>query len=116
MSSKASATVTLSSYRNKKSITRYYKLGTSKPSKPSKPTTNTPSGWSTTESTYTNGSTNSLYFCYLIEFSDGTYTYSAVNKSSSYQVSKAAYNDATTKNYGIASTPKQWILRYAIGV
>ena len=91
MTSKASAIVTLSSYRDTKSITRYYMLASSTPNKP---TTNPPSGWSTAEPTYTSGSTNSLYYCDLIEFSDGTYTYSAVNKSSSYQTSKEAYTAA----------------------
>lgn len=93
MSSKASAMVTLSCYRDTKSITRYYKLGTSTPIKP---TTNPPSGWTTTEPSYTSGSTNSLYFCDLIEFSDGTYTYSSVSKSSSYEASKEAYNKAVS--------------------
>ena len=81
MGSKASAMVTLSSYRDTKSITRYYKLGSSTPSKP---TAKPPSGWMTSEPTHTSGSTASLYFCDLIDFSDGTYTYTAVNKSSSY--------------------------------
>lgn len=93
MASKASAMVTLSCYRDTNSITRYYKLGTSTPTKP---TTKPPSGWSTTEPSYTSGSTNSLYLCDLIEFSDGTYTYSAVNKSSSYEAAKDAYNKAVS--------------------
>lgn len=91
MASKATATVTLSSYRDTKSVTRYYQLNSSTPSKP---TTKPPSGWTTAEPTYTSGSITSLYFCDLIEFSDGTYTYSAVNKSSSYQAAKEAYNAA----------------------
>lgn len=91
MGSKANATITLSSYRDMKSVTRYYQLSSSTPSKP---TTKPPSGWSTAEPTYTSGSTLSLYFCDLIEFSDGTYAYSAVNKSSSYQAAKEAYTAA----------------------
>ena len=91
MGSKASAMVTLSCYRDTKSITRYYKLSSSAPAKP---TTKPPSGWTTAEPTYTSGSTTPLYFCDLIEFSDGTYTYSAVNKSSSYQASHEAYTAA----------------------
>lgn len=91
MASKASATVTLSCYRDTQSITRYYKLSTSVPAKP---TTKPPSGWTDTEPSYTSGSTNSLYFCDLIIFSDGTYAYSAVNKSSSYQAAKEAYTAA----------------------
>lgn len=88
MGSKASAAVTLSCYRDTKSIIRYYQLNTSTPSKP---TVKPPSGWSTAEPAYTSGSTKSLYYCDLIEFSDGTFTYSAVNKSSSYQASQEAY-------------------------
>lgn len=91
MGTKASAAVTLSCYRDTQSITRYYKLDTSAPAKP---TANPPSGWSTAEPTYTSGSTKTLYFCDLIAFSDGTYTYSAVNKSSSYQAAKEAYTAA----------------------
>lgn len=91
MGSKASAMVTLSSYRDTQGVTRYYKLSSSIPSKP---TTKPPSGWVTTEPAYTSGSTTPLYFCDLIEFSDGTYTYSAVNKSSSYTASQEAYTAA----------------------
>lgn len=91
MGSKANATITLSSYRDTKSVTRYYQLNSSIPSKP---TAKPPSGWSIAEPTYTSGSTTSLYYCDLIEFSDGTYAYSAVNKSSSYQAAKEAYTAA----------------------
>lgn len=88
MTRKATAMVTLSSYRDTKSVTRYYQLSLSTPTKP---TTKPPSNWSTTEPTYTTGNTSSLYYCDLIEFSDGSYTYSAVNKSSSYQAAKESY-------------------------
>lgn len=94
MSIKASASVTLSSYRDTEAVTRYYKLVSSTASAPSKPTTNPPSGWDDTEPSYTNGSTNTLYFCDLTEFSDGTWAYSAVSKSSSYEAAKEAYNKA----------------------
>ena len=94
MSIKASASVTLSSYRDTEAITRYYKLVSSTASAPSKPTTNPPSGWDDTEPSYTSGSTNTLYFCDLTEFSDGTWAYSAVSKSSSYEAAKEAYNKA----------------------
>ena len=94
MSIKASASVTLSSYRDTEAVTRYYKLVSSTASAPSKPTTNPPSGWDDTEPSYTSGSTNTLYFCDLTEFSDGTWAYSAVSKSSSYEAAKEAYNKA----------------------
>lgn len=94
MAVKASATVTLSSVVDVKSVWRYYKLQASTLSKPSKPTTNPPSGWTTTEPSYTNGSTNSLYFCDLTVFCDNTFVYSDVSLSSSYEAAKAAYNKA----------------------
>lgn len=74
-----------------KSVTRYYILQSSAPSKP---TTNPPDGWTTTEPTYTSGSTDSLYFCDLTTFSDGTWAYSTVSKSSSYEAAKEAWNKA----------------------
>lgn len=94
MAVKASATITLSSVVDVKSVWRYYKLQASTLSKPSKPTTNPPSGWTTTEPSYTSGSTNSLYFCDLTVFCDGTFSYSDVSLSSSYEAAKAAYNKA----------------------
>ena len=94
MAVKASATVTLSCYRDTKSVTRYYKLQSSTASAPSKPTSNPPSGWNDSEPSYSSGSTNTLYFCDLTEFSDGTWAYSAVSKSSSYEAAKEAYNKA----------------------
>lgn len=94
MAIKASCTVTLSCYRDTQSVTRYYKLQSSTASAPSKPTTKPPSGWSDSEPSYTSGSTNTLYFCDLSVFSDGTWAYSTVSKSSSYEAAKEAYNKA----------------------
>lgn len=94
MSVKASATVTLSCYRDTLSITRYYRLQSSTLTAPSKPSAKPPSGWTDTEPSYTSGSTNTLYFCDLTVFSDGTWMYSNVSKSSSYEAAKAAYNKA----------------------
>ena len=78
------------------SVIWYYKLQASTAAKPAKPTTVTPSGWSTTEPTYTEGSTNSLYICQKTTFSDGTFEYSDVSLSSSYEAAKLAYNKAQT--------------------
>lgn len=94
MTVKASASITLSCYRDTQSIIRYYKLQSSTATAPSKPTTNPPSGWTDTEPSYTSGSTNTLYFCDLTAFSDGTWSYSTVSKSSSYEAAKEAYNKA----------------------
>ena len=97
MAIKASATITLSAVRDLQSCTRYYLLQSSTSTKPAKPTTNPPGGsWVTAEPTYTSGSTNSLYFCDLNVFSDGSFAYSDVSLSSSYEAAKAAYNKAVT--------------------
>ena len=97
MAIKASATVTLSSIRDLQSCTRYYLLQSSTLSPPAKPTTKPPGGsWTTTEPSYTSGSTNSLYFCDLNVFTDGDFAYSDVSLSSSYEAAKAAYNLAQT--------------------
>lgn len=94
MAVKASVTITISKYRDTSSITRYYKLQASTASKPAKPTTLTPSGWTDTEPTYTSGSTNTLYFVDRYVFSDGTFQYTEVSKSTSYEAAKEAYNKA----------------------
>lgn len=74
---------------------RYYLLQASTLSPPNKPTQNPPGGsWSDAEPSYTSGSTNTLYFVDLTVFSDGTWSYSAVSKSSAYEAAKEAYNKA----------------------
>lgn len=103
MAIKATCSVTLSVYRDTESITRYYKLQSSTATAPEKPTTNPPSGWTDTEPSYTSGSTNTLYFCDLTEFSDGTWAYSTVSKSSSYEAAKEAYNKAVTVETRVAT-------------
>ena len=95
MAVKASATISLSCVVDVQSTTRYYLLQASTLSKPSKPTANPPAGsWTDTEPGYTSGSTNSLYFTDLTVFSDGTWAYSSVSLSSSYEAAKEAYNKA----------------------
>lgn len=94
MAVKASAIITLSHLVDIVSTTRYYKLQSSTAAAPSKPTANPPSGWSKTEPTYTAGSTNTLYFVDCTVFSNATFAYSDVSKSSSYEAAKEAYNKA----------------------
>ena len=94
MAVKASATITLSHLVDIVSTTRYYKLQSSTAAAPSKPTANPPSGWSKTEPTYTAGSTNTLYFVDCTVFSNATFAFSDVSKSSSYEAAKEAYNKA----------------------
>lgn len=74
---------------------RYYLLQASNLSAPNKPTQNPPGGnWDDTEPSYTSGSTNTLYFVDLTVFSDGTWAYSSVSKSSAYEAAKEAHNKA----------------------
>lgn len=95
MAVKASAHITLSLVVEIEAYYRYYLLQASPLSKPSKPTTNPPGGsWTDAEPTYTAGSTNSLYFVDLTVFSNGTWSYSEVSLSSSYEAAKEAYNKA----------------------
>ncbi len=97
MAVKAKAEITLATIRDVQSVTRYYLLQSSTSSIPSKPTANPPGGsWVKTEPSYTSGSTNSLYFTDLTVFSDGTFVYSDVSLSSSYEAAKAAYNKAVS--------------------
>jgi hypothetical protein len=94
---KAKAEITMFNVKDVKSVTKYYLLQSSTSSVPSKPTSNPPGGnWITTEPSYTTGSTNTLYFVDLTIMSDGSFSYSAVSKSSSYEAAKAAYNKAVS--------------------
>lgn len=104
MAVKASISITISCYRDTEKITRYYKLQSSTASAPVKPITNPPSGWTDAEPSYTTASTDTLYFCDLSEFSDGTYSYSTVSKSSSYEAAKEAWNKADNAQNAADST------------
>lgn len=105
MATKANATITLFDVVDIDSTTWYYLLQSSTASPPPKPTTATPSSdWKTTEPAYTEGSTNTLYTVMKTTYSDETFEYSDVSKSSSYEAAKAAYNKAiaaakTATNY-----------------
>lgn len=95
MAVKATAFVTLSCVVDVSACYRYYLLQSSTKTKPAKPTAKPPGGsWTDVEPTYTAGSTNSLYLVDLTVFSDGTFAYSAVSLSSSYEAAKAAWNKA----------------------
>jgi hypothetical protein len=97
MAVKARAEITLSAVRDVQATYRYYLLQSSTLSKPSKPTARPPGGsWNDTEPSYTSGSTNSLYLVDCTVFSDGSFAYSEVSLSSSYEAAKAAYNKAQT--------------------
>ena len=96
MAVKAKATITISRIVDIQSVTRYYLLQSSTASAPSKPTANPPGGnWVTVEPAFQNGTTYTLYFVDLTIFTNGTYSYSAVSKSSSYEAAKEAWNKAS---------------------
>lgn len=96
MAIKGSATVTLSQYRDTKSVTRYYKLQLSSLAAPDKPTNvkpdETPAGWSKSEPAC--DITMTLYTVDITVFSDGTTYVSDVSKSTSYEAAKEAWNKA----------------------
>ena len=95
MAVKASSNITLYHVIDVASVTIYYLLQSSTANPPAKPTTDNPGGnWTTTEPTYTEGSTNTLYTVTKTKFSDGTFEYTPVSKSSSYEAAKNAYNKA----------------------
>lgn len=97
MAVKASCSITISVERIVDATYRFYKLQSSTAAVPAKPTSITtlpPSGWSNTEPSYTDGSTNSLYTVDLTVFTDGTFSYTDVSLSTSYEAAKTAYNKA----------------------
>ena len=95
MAVKATSAITLSTVVDVTATFRYYLLQSSTLNPPSKPTSKPPGGnWTDTEPAYTSGSTNTLYFTDLTVFSDGTWSYSSVSRSSSYEAAKEAYNRA----------------------
>lgn len=106
MAVKAQAQVTLSQTVDVSGVTRHYLIQASTATKPAKPTVKSPTGWTTTEPTYTTGSTKSLYACDETVFSDGTWTYSDVSLSSSYEAAKAAYNKAVAAQKTAAALSK----------
>ena len=113
MAVKASAIITLSHLVDIVSTTRYYKLQSSTAAAPSKPTANPTSGWSKTEPTYTAGSTNTLYFVDCTVFSNATFAFSDVSKSSSYEAAKEAYNKAQAAEKA-TETVKQELTDYKV--
>lgn len=80
---------------------RYYMLQSSSSAAPSKPTANPPAGWSDTEPAYVSGSTNTLYFVDCNIYSDKTFSFSEVSKSSTYEAAKDAWNKANNAQESI---------------
>lgn len=102
---KASAQITISKVIDIYACYRYYKLQSSTLAKPNKPTKNPPDGWSDTEPSYVSGSTNTLYFVDCNVYSDMTFSFSEVSKSSSYEAAKDAWNKANNAQNTADSKP-----------
>lgn len=95
MAVKAKAEITISRIVDIEKVTRYYLLQSSTSATPSKPTANPPGGsWTTTEPAFGSDTTKTLYFVDLTVMTNGTFSYSAVSKSSSYEAAKEAWNKA----------------------
>jgi len=110
---KARDDVTLAAVTDVDYARRYYLLQASTLEAPAAPTVNPPGGdWVTAEPTYTEGSTNSLYTVDLTVFSDGTFDYSVVSLSSSYEASKTAYNKAVAAQSAATSAANQATAQY----
>ena len=113
---KAKAEITISRIVDIASTTTYYKLQASNLAAPAIPTVNPPpAGWVTTEPTYTAGSTNTLYFVDLTVFTNNSFSYSAVSRSSSYEAAKAAYNKATSVETSVKALEKEVELKVDAG-
>lgn len=116
MAVKASASVTLSKTVDVSGVTRYYQLVASTASAPAKPTTNPPaSAWTSKEPGYDGTTTNTLYFTDMTVLSDGTFSFSDVSKSSSYEAAKQAYNKATTAQTTANASLSKVVVEYAVG-
>lgn len=107
MTVKARDDVTLANINDVTASIRYYQLKASTASAPTAPTVYpAPSPWVTTEPSYSDGATNSLYTVDVTVFSDGSFDYSTVSLSSSYEAAKAAWNKAQAAQ-SAASTAHQ---------
>lgn len=110
MAIRAKADITISRIIDIKSVTRYYLLQSSSSASPTKPTTNPPaSSWAATEPAYTSGATSTLYFVDCTVFTNGTFSYSDVSKSSSYEAAKEAYNKAKSVETRIVSAETKYL-------
>ena len=114
MAVKARDQVTVAVSVDVASVDNYYKLQASTATPPTRPTTASPSGWTTTEPTYDGTSTNTLYICQKTTLTDGTFYWSLVSKSTSYEAAKTAYNLANSAN-NTANTTQENLDNLQIG-
>lgn len=94
--------ITLSWQLDIKQTIYYYKKQSSTSAVPAKPTAYPPSGWTTTEPTYSSGETSTLYVTVCTIYSNNSYEYSDVSVSASFEAAKAAYNKAAAAE-GVAN-------------
>ena len=92
MAAIASAQCTLSVSVDVQKVDVWYKLQPSTSAAPKKPEAASPSDWTTTEPTYDGAATNTLYACQKTTLTDGTFYWSDVSKSTSYEAAKSAWN------------------------
>lgn len=111
----AYAQVTLAATVDVDAVTTYYRLQASSSAAPSKPTVENPTGWTTTEPTYAGGSASTLYTCQRTDLTDGSWAWSDVSVSSSYEAAKAAWNKAQAAADAAAQTAAL-VRQYGAGV
>lgn len=107
MPTRASDRVTLAVVASPTYVRTYYLLQASNLAAPAVPTANPPaSSWTTTEPTYTAGSTSTLYTVQLVAYGSAAFEYGTVQVSSAFEAAKQAYNLAQTANNGQAAVPR----------
>ena len=95
MAIRASDRVTLAVVAAPSYVRQYYLLQASTLNPPAAPTTNPPvAPWTTVEPNYTEGSTSTLYTVMLTAYGSVAFEYGPVQKSSSYEAAKTAFNKA----------------------
>lgn len=99
MAVKARTTITITVERDIQAVYWFYLLQSSTAAVPNKPvvhpsTLPASSNWTLSEPAYAEDSTSSLYVVEGTVFTDGTWSYSDVSLSSSYEAAKSAYNKA----------------------
>lgn len=88
--------ITLSWQLDVQGTVYYYKKQSSTATAPEKPTSYPPTGWTTTEPGYSSGETSTLYVTVCTLYDNGSFEYSDVSVSASFEAAKEAYNKAAT--------------------
>lgn len=108
MGVKARANITISRIIDVEAEIRYYLSQSSTLSTPAKPTTYPPpSAWVTTEPEYSNDNSNTLYFVICTVYTNGSFQYSDVSKSSTYEGIRIAQTRIDQNNSSITFWAKE---------